>query len=32
VLDLTGSEPKVIREGAVPGAQALAALAGSRRE
>jgi L-threonylcarbamoyladenylate synthase len=32
VLDLTGDEPKVIREGAVPAAQALAALAGSRRE
>ena len=32
VLDLTGSEPKVIRAGAVPAAQALAALAGSRRE
>lgn len=32
VLDLTGSEPKVIRAGAVPAAQALAALAGGRRE
>jgi L-threonylcarbamoyladenylate synthase len=32
VLDLTGSEPKVIREGAVPAAHALATLAGSRRE
>jgi L-threonylcarbamoyladenylate synthase len=28
VLDLTGTEPKVVREGAVPAAEALKALAG----
>jgi L-threonylcarbamoyladenylate synthase len=32
VLDLTGDEPRVLREGAVPAAKALAATAGTRRE
>jgi L-threonylcarbamoyladenylate synthase len=32
VIDLTGPEPAVVREGAVPAATALAALAGRRRE
>jgi len=32
VIDLSGGEPTVIREGAAPAAEALAVLAGSRRE
>ena len=32
VLDLTGEEPRIIREGAVPTAEALAAAAGRLRE
>lgn len=31
VVDLTGPEPRVLREGAVPSAVALAAVAGARR-
>jgi L-threonylcarbamoyladenylate synthase len=32
VVDLTGSEPRVLREGAVPGAEALARIARSRAQ
>ena len=31
VLDLTGAEPRVVREGAVPAAQALATVSGFRQ-
>jgi tRNA A37 threonylcarbamoyladenosine synthetase subunit TsaC/SUA5/YrdC len=30
VLDLTGPEPRVVREGAVPAAEALATVGGLR--
>ncbi len=32
VLDLTGPSPRIVREGAVPAAEALAALSGGSRE